>query len=88
MGTAACKAFDATVAIAGLSVSALRRLGKDPLWVSAHPPSHAGYYPGVQPIYLNIALGKDTSLLVGAQAVGKGGAGKKSTSSPRPYKAA
>lgn len=77
VGTAACKVFDTTVAITGLSVSALRRLGKDPLWVSAHPPSHAGYYPGAQPIYLKIAFDKDTGLLLGAQAVGKDGADKR-----------
>lgn len=77
VGTAACKVFDTTVAITGLSVSALRRLGKDPLWVSAHPPSHAGYYPGAQPIYLKIAFEKNTGLLLGAQAVGKDGADKR-----------
>ncbi|KAK1831162.1 hypothetical protein QBC39DRAFT_351918 [Podospora conica] len=77
VGTAACKVFDITVAITGLSVGALRRLGKNPLWVSAHPPSHAGYYPGAQPIYLKIAFEKKTGLLLGAQAVGKDGADKR-----------
>ncbi|EKG09455.1 hypothetical protein MPH_13504 [Macrophomina phaseolina MS6] len=71
VGTAVCKVFDLTVAATGLSVSSLRQAGYDPLWVTVHPPDHAGYYPGANSIMLKVAFERQTGRLLGAQAVGK-----------------
>lgn len=46
VGTSACKVFGLTVASTGLSVHALRDMGKECEYVTVHPPDHAGYYPG------------------------------------------
>ncbi|PVH73402.1 FAD/NAD(P)-binding domain-containing protein [Cadophora sp. DSE1049] len=50
VGTSACKVFDLTVASVGLSVRASRQIGFDPLWVTVHPPDHAGRILGAQAI--------------------------------------
>jgi NADPH-dependent 2,4-dienoyl-CoA reductase/sulfur reductase-like enzyme/rhodanese-related sulfurtransferase len=70
VGTSVCKVFDLTVASVGLSVEMLRRVGHDPLWVTVHPPDHAGYYPGAHPMTLKVAFEKETGRLLGAQAIG------------------
>ncbi|KAH7028417.1 FAD-dependent pyridine nucleotide-disulfide oxidoreductase [Macrophomina phaseolina] len=77
VGTAACKVFDLTVAATGLSVSSLRQIGHDPLWVTVHPPDHAGYYPGANPIMLKVAFERDTGHLLGTQAVGRNNVDKR-----------
>ena len=77
VGAAVCKAFDVTVGIAGLSVDALRKLGHDVVWVSAHPPDHAGYYPGAHPMTLKVAFDRKTGKLLGAQGVGPAGIDKR-----------
>jgi NADPH-dependent 2,4-dienoyl-CoA reductase/sulfur reductase-like enzyme/rhodanese-related sulfurtransferase len=70
VGTSVCKVFDLTVASVGLSVTSLRQVGHDPLWVTVHPPDHAGYYPGAHAMTLKVAFEKETGRLLGAQAVG------------------
>ncbi|KAK5661834.1 hypothetical protein OQA88_9937 [Cercophora sp. LCS_1] len=77
IGTSVCKCFDVTVGIAGMSVDGLRRAGMDPLWVSAHPPNHAGYYPGAKQLTLKVAFDKKDGRLLGAQAVGAAGVDKR-----------
>lgn len=77
VGTAVVKVFDLTVGITGLSVESLRQLGKDPLWVSAHPPDHAGYYPGARQITLKVAFERKTGRILGAQAFGVAGVDKR-----------
>ncbi|KAG9228507.1 FAD-dependent pyridine nucleotide-disulfide oxidoreductase [Amylocarpus encephaloides] len=70
VGTSVCKVFDITVASVGLSVRALRQLGYDPLWITVHPPDHAGYYPGSHAMTLKVAFEKKTGRILGAQVVG------------------
>jgi len=70
VGTSACKVMDLTVATVGFSVANLRGIGYDPLWVTVHPPDHAGYYPGARPMTLKVAFERKTGRLLGAQAVG------------------
>jgi len=77
VGAALVKVFGLTVGITGLSVAALRRLGMDPLWVSAHPPDHAGYYPGAHPVTLKVAFEKETGKILGAQGIGAAGVDKR-----------
>lgn len=77
VGTSVCKVFDMTIASTGLSVQALRSLGRDPQWVTVHPPDHAGYYPGASPVTLRVIFDPETGKLLGAQAVGKKGVDKR-----------
>ncbi|RYO87222.1 hypothetical protein DL764_008888 [Monosporascus ibericus] len=77
VGTAVCRVFDLTVAIVGLSVATLHRMGHDPLWITVHTPDHANYYPGACPITLKVAFERDTGRLLGAEAVGMAGVDKR-----------
>lgn len=77
VGTAICKIFDLTIGFVGLSVEALRRLGHDPLWVTVHPPDHAGYYPGAQAMTIKLIFEKNTGRILGAQLIGKTGVDKR-----------
>ncbi|KAL7910451.1 hypothetical protein GGI35DRAFT_366952 [Trichoderma velutinum] len=77
IGTTICQVFDLTVGLAGLSVSALRDLGQEPLWVTVHPPHHARYYPNAHPITIKTAFEKGTGRILGVQAVGIAGVDKR-----------
>ncbi|KAL6826537.1 hypothetical protein V8C40DRAFT_287254 [Trichoderma camerunense] len=77
IGTIICQVFDLTVGLAGLSVSALRDLGQEPLWVTVHPPHHARYYPNAHPITIKTAFEKGTGRILGVQAVGMAGVDKR-----------
>jgi NADPH-dependent 2,4-dienoyl-CoA reductase/sulfur reductase-like enzyme/rhodanese-related sulfurtransferase len=77
VGTSVCKIFDVTIASVGLSVRVLRALGRNPEWVTVHPPDHAGYYPGSAPITLRVIFDRKDGKLLGAQAVGKKGVDKR-----------
>jgi len=52
-------------------------MGFDPLWVTVHPPDHAGYYPGAHPMTLKVAFERKTGRLLGAQAIGPAGVDKR-----------
>ena len=45
--------------------------------IHLHPGSHAGYYPGAQPIALKVLFAPETGRLLGAQAVGHEGVDKR-----------
>jgi NADPH-dependent 2,4-dienoyl-CoA reductase/sulfur reductase-like enzyme/rhodanese-related sulfurtransferase len=77
VGTSVCKVFDLTVASTGLAVKALREMGRDPLWVTVHPPDHAGYYPGANKMTLKVIFENETGRLLGAQAIGASGIDKR-----------
>lgn len=77
IGTSVCKVFELTVGSVGLSVRALRALGRDPQYVTVHPPHHAGYYPGAQNVTMKLVFEKMTGLILGAQAVAKAGVDKR-----------
>jgi NADPH-dependent 2,4-dienoyl-CoA reductase/sulfur reductase-like enzyme/rhodanese-related sulfurtransferase len=77
VGTSVCKVFDLTVASVGFSVRALREMGFDPLWITVHPPDHAGYYPGANPITLKVVFEKERGRILGAQAIGASGIDKR-----------
>ncbi|KAH9208966.1 FAD-dependent pyridine nucleotide-disulfide oxidoreductase [Leptodontidium sp. 2 PMI_412] len=77
VGTSACKVFNLTVASVGLSVTALKQMGFDPLWITVHPPDHAGYYPDSHAMTLKLAFEKKTGRILGAQAIGISGVDKR-----------
>src|SRR6185369_3506498 len=45
--------------------------------IHLHPGSHAGYYPGAEPIALKLLFAPDTGKLLGAQAIGHDGVDKR-----------
>jgi rhodanese-related sulfurtransferase len=45
--------------------------------IHLHPGSHAGYYPGAEPVALKILFAPDTGRLLGAQAIGHDGVDKR-----------
>ena len=76
-GTAICKVFDYAIASVGLSEKALKKQGIAFTKVYLHGPRHAGYYPGACPISLKLLFCPTSSLILGAQAVGKDGIDKR-----------
>ncbi|CAM1507500.1 Fc.00g071410.m01.CDS01 [Cosmosporella sp. VM-42] len=77
VGSVICQLFDLSIGFVGLSIEALRRLGHNPLWVTVHPPDHAGYYPGSQAMTIKLAFQKETGRILGAQIIGKAGVDKR-----------
>jgi NADPH-dependent 2,4-dienoyl-CoA reductase/sulfur reductase-like enzyme/rhodanese-related sulfurtransferase len=76
-GTAICKVFDLTVAATGLNEKTLARLGIAYEAVYVHPPHHAAYYPGAQPMSLKLLFAREGGRILGAQAVGGEGVDKR-----------
>jgi NADPH-dependent 2,4-dienoyl-CoA reductase/sulfur reductase-like enzyme/rhodanese-related sulfurtransferase len=78
VGTAICKVFDLTVGIVGLSVEALKAIGRGNIkYLTIHPLQHAGYYPGAEPMVMKIVFEDGSGRLLGAQIVGKEGVDKR-----------
>ncbi|KAH8882532.1 FAD-dependent pyridine nucleotide-disulfide oxidoreductase [Thozetella sp. PMI_491] len=77
VGTSVCHIFGLTIGFVGISVDALHRMGRHPLWVTVHPPDHASYYPGAHPVTLKVIFDKENGRLWGAQAVGQAGVDKR-----------
>lgn len=76
-GTAVLRLFRLTAGCTGASEKALRRANLPYQAVHLHPGSHAGYYPGAEPIALKVLFAPDTGRLLGAQAVGREGVAKR-----------
>lgn len=76
-GTAICKVFDLAVAATGLNEKTLARLAIPFQKVYVHPPHHATYYPGAQPLSLKLLFAPGTGRILGAQAVGGEGVDKR-----------
>lgn len=76
-GTAILRLFDLTAGCTGASEKALRRVGMPYKALHLHPGSHAGYYPGAEPIAMKILYAPDSGRLLGAQAVGAEGVDKR-----------
>lgn len=71
-GTAVCGVFDLTVAMTGASEKGLKRAGiLNYEKVYLHPGSHVSYFPGAKPIHIKLLFAKDTSRILGAQAIGE-----------------
>ncbi|TIC81752.1 FAD-dependent oxidoreductase [Nocardioides sp. GY 10127] len=76
VSTAIVRVFGLTVAMSGWSEKRARAAGVDVGVVHTHPASHAGYYPGAQPMTLKVVHRRDGRLL-GVQAVGHEGVDKR-----------
>jgi NADPH-dependent 2,4-dienoyl-CoA reductase/sulfur reductase-like enzyme/rhodanese-related sulfurtransferase len=70
-------AFGMAAAITGLSEKAARRAGIAHEVIHLHPGSHAGYYPGAEPLALKVVFAPENGTILGAQAVGLDGADKR-----------
>jgi rhodanese-related sulfurtransferase len=76
-GTAILRLFNLTAGCTGANEKTLRRLNIPFEAIHLHPNSHAGYYPGAEPIAVKILFAPDTGKLLGAQAVGHDGVDKR-----------
>lgn len=75
VGAFVCRVFERVVAAVGLSTAALDRMpgmqrGKTYEYITIHPPSHAGYFPGSEPMTIKLAFEIPSGKLLGAQIVG------------------
>jgi len=76
-GTAILRVFDLTAGCTGANEKTLRAAGIPHRVLHLHPGSHAGYYPGAEPIAIKILFAPDSGRLLGAQAVGRDGVDKR-----------
>lgn len=76
-GTSVLRLFSLTAACTGASEKSLRRAQVPCHALHLHPGSHAGYFPGAEPIALKILFAPDSGRLLGAQAVGRDGVDKR-----------
>jgi NADPH-dependent 2,4-dienoyl-CoA reductase/sulfur reductase-like enzyme/rhodanese-related sulfurtransferase len=77
VGTAIVKVFGLTAAATGWSEKRLRAAGRPYSIIHIHPASHAGYYPGAQPLALKLLLDPVDHYILGAQAIGSEGVDKR-----------
>lgn len=77
LGTAVLRVFRLTAGGTGANEKTLKRAGIAYQALYLHPGSHAGYYPGAQPIALKVLFAPETGRLLGAQAVGADGVDKR-----------
>jgi NADPH-dependent 2,4-dienoyl-CoA reductase/sulfur reductase-like enzyme/rhodanese-related sulfurtransferase len=76
--TAVCGAFGLTIAMTGASEKTLRRCGMaDYEKIYLHPDSHAGYYPGANPMHIKLLFSRRDGKVLGAQAIGEAGVEKR-----------
>lgn len=76
-GTAILRLFKLSAGCTGANEKALRKAGMSFQALHLHPGSHAGYYPGAEPIAMKVLFAPDTGKLLGAQAVGHDGVDKR-----------
>lgn len=70
LGTGIVRAFNTTAGMTGMGEAALKKAGVPYEVALVHGQSHAGYYPGAEPIALKVMYHAETRQLLGAQAVG------------------
>lgn len=76
-GTSVLRLFDLVAACTGANERTLRKAGRAFQALHLHPGSHAGYFPGAQPIATKILFDPIDGRLLGAQAVGSDGVDKR-----------
>ncbi len=76
-GTAIVRVFGKTAGITGLSEHAARKAGFDVRAAHVSANSHAGYFPGAEPMVLKIVYEAVSGRVLGAQAVGGEGVDKR-----------
>lgn len=76
-GTSILKLFDMTIGSTGLNEAAAQAAKLDYDKVYLLPSSHAGYYPGAEPISMKVLFEKNTGRVLGAQLIGFDGVDKR-----------
>jgi rhodanese-related sulfurtransferase len=76
-GTAILRLFNLTAGCTGANEKSLRKANMPFQALHLHPGSHAGYYPGAEPIAMKILFAPESGRLLGAQAVGRDGVDKR-----------
>lgn len=76
LGTSVVELFDITAGSSGATEKRLKQDGIDYRKIYIHPLSHAGYYPGAQPLAMKLLFNDDGAIL-GVQAVGRDGVDKR-----------
>jgi NADPH-dependent 2,4-dienoyl-CoA reductase/sulfur reductase-like enzyme/rhodanese-related sulfurtransferase len=76
-GTAILRLFNLSAGCTGANEKTLRKAGTPYQALQLHPNSHAGYFPGAEPIALKILFAPESGRLLGAQAVGRDGVDKR-----------
>ena len=77
IGTGIVRVFGLTVATTGWNEKRLRVAGRPYQAVHTHGASHAGYYPGAEPLSLKLLYDPADGRILGAQAVGGEGVDKR-----------
>ncbi len=77
LGTSILRLFEITAAATGANARMLGQAGIAYQAVHLHPNSHAGYYPGAEPIALKLLFAPGSGKILGAQAVGRDGVDKR-----------
>ncbi|MCX8155528.1 MAG: FAD-dependent oxidoreductase [Verrucomicrobiae bacterium] len=77
LGTAILRLFRLVAGCTGANEKTLRQAGMACQAVHLHPASHAGYYPGAQPLSIKLLFDPHTGRLLGAQVVGTDGVDKR-----------
>ncbi len=76
-GTAILRLFKLSAGCTGANAKSLSKSGIPFEALDLHPGSHAGYYPGAEPIAMKILFAPGSGKLLGAQAVGLDGVDKR-----------
>jgi len=77
LGTAIARVGSAVAAVTGLTEAQARREGVPHAVMYMPGRSHAGYYPGAEPLLLKVLYEPEAGRLLGAQAVGSDGVDKR-----------
>ncbi len=74
VGTTLVKVFDYEIGFTGLTEEQAKKDGLDAKTIFVKGMSKAGYYPGKQPVFVNMVTENVTGRMLGAQVVSKDGA--------------
>lgn len=77
IGTSIAKVFDITAAAAGVPEKLLKKNNIAVRSIITHGSSHAGYYPGSQPLTIKTIFSAENGQILGAQVVGYDGVDKR-----------
>ncbi len=79
LGSSVLRLFGTTVAMTGMNVDMLRRLGYEDEYeyVDGHASQHVSWYPGASPIHLRLVYRKRDGLILGATAIGRNDAARR-----------
>ncbi len=75
VGTAITKVCDLEIAVTGLSESAARAAGYDPVVATIDSTTSAGYFPTTEQLTMRVVTDRSSRRLLGGQIVGRQGAG-------------